>query len=114
MAKISGWDLSLDVEDIGTNELPQLNMLGQNRPNPFNLSTKINFDLPKASDVTLEIYDILGEKVVSLIDDYMASGVYTVGWDGLNQSNEVVASGVYLYRLNVNGNSETRKMQLLK
>ncbi len=114
MATISGWDLSLDIDNIDEKEMPQLNMLKQNEPNPFNLSTKISFDLPTASNVKLDIYDILGQKITSLVNNNIVAGQYEFNWDGLNQSNEEVASGVYFYSLKVDDFTETKKMMLLK
>jgi flagellar hook assembly protein FlgD len=84
-------------------------MLHQNRPNPFNPTTEIAFSLPEASQVTLEVYNIMGQKVVTLINGYVEAGEHTVIWDGSN-----VTSGMYLYRLKAGAVDETRKMLLLK
>ena len=83
--------------------------LQQNYPNPANPSTTIEFDLPKSSQVTLKIYNILGEEVAILVSGQLAAGSYTYEWDGSN-----VASGVYLYRLETEGYIETRKMILMR
>lgn len=83
--------------------------LEQNHPNPFNPSTQISFYLDEASYVTLEVFNVMGQKIETLIDRTMVSGQHAVTWDGTNQ-----ASGVYLYRLQADGLSETRRMLLMK
>jgi aminopeptidase N len=83
--------------------------LYQNYPNPFNPSTTIEFDLPKSSQVTLKIYNIIGEEVNTLLSASLLSGSYKYEWDGSN-----LASGVYLYRLEAEGYVETRKMVLMR
>ena len=83
--------------------------LEQNFPNPFNPVTTIEFDLPKSSDVTLKIFNILGEEVATLVSDRLSAGSYLFEWDASNLS-----SGVYLYRLQAGDYIETRKMVLMK
>lgn len=83
--------------------------LQQNYPNPFNPSTKISFTIPKAGYVTLKVYNILGQKVVTLLDGFKTAQTYNVKFDGSG-----LASGVYLYRLKEGNNFITRKMVLLK
>ncbi len=89
--------------------IPASFVLHQNYPNPFNPYTDINFELPSAADVRLEIFNISGQRVAVLVDEYLNAGSYTFRWNGNNE-----ASGVYLYRLTANEFSETRKMTLLK
>lgn len=88
--------------------------LSQNYPNPFNPSTTIEFDLPASSYVTLRVYNILGQEVVTLVNTDYPSGHYTVTWDGRDGGNKPVASGIYFYRLSTDLNGETKKMILLK
>ena len=83
--------------------------LHQNYPNPFNPTTTIEFDLPKTSNVTLKIFNILGEEVTTLVSDRLSAGSYSYEWDANN-----LASGVYLYRLETQGFVETKKMILMK
>ena len=83
--------------------------LNQNYPNPFNPSTTIEFDLPMSSEVTLKIFNILGEEVVTLVSDRLSAGTYSSNWDASN-----LASGVYLYRLQAGDYVETRKMVLMR
>lgn len=83
--------------------------LSQNYPNPFNPSTVISYQLPVSSDVTLKVYDVIGKKVATLIDEYKPSGSYEIEFDAEN-----LPSGVYLYKLQAGSNTETRKMVLMK
>ncbi|MBU8935037.1 MAG: T9SS type A sorting domain-containing protein [candidate division Zixibacteria bacterium] len=94
--------------------LPMEFTLGQNYPNPFNPTTEIGFNLPNAGQVSLEIFNITGQKVRSLVDGYREAGVHTVTWDGTGNRGNKVSSGVYFYRLQADDFSDTRKMVLLK
>lgn len=80
-----------------------------NHPNPFNPSTVLAISLPQDSHVRLDIYNILGQKVETLVDEYLPAGRYSYEWDGSN-----VASGIYLYRLTTDSFTATRKMVLMK
>jgi uncharacterized repeat protein (TIGR02543 family) len=88
--------------------------LAQNYPNPFNPTTTITVDLPVTSPVALEIYNILGEKVATLVNDVRDAGSYQVIWDGRDESHNPVASGVYLYRVRAGDFTAVKKMVLLK
>lgn len=99
--------------------LPNTFELYQNRPNPFNPTTTIDFYLNGSNDgqssrVTLEIFNIVGQKVKTLLNQSLPSGQYSVVWDGSDDSGQKTASGVYLYRLRVGSDSQTKKMVLLK
>lgn len=95
--------------------IPSTFSLAQNHPNPFNLQTLISFALPSNSKVKLEIFDILGRQVRTVIDNVdMPAGLHQVIWDGKNANGEVVTSGVYFYRLDHNGGHEIKTMTLLK
>ena len=83
--------------------------LAQNYPNPFNPSTKIDFLLPKKSKVKLEIFDITGRRVATLIDEVKEAGNYSINFNGLNLS-----TGIYVYRLTTANNMAVRKMLLIK
>ena len=80
-----------------------------NYPNPFNAVTTISYNLPVSGHTTLEIYNLQGQKVETLVDDIQAPGEYNVSWDAGD-----VPSGLYFYRLTVGDNSVTNKMTLLK
>jgi hypothetical protein len=85
-----------------------------NYPNPFNPATEISFSLPAASHVRLEVYNITGQKVTTLVDRFMETGAHSVAWNSTDESGARVSSGVYLYRLSAGDLVETRKMMLLK
>jgi flagellar hook assembly protein FlgD len=89
--------------------------LSQNYPNPFNPSTKIRFALPKAGKVKLEIYDLLGNTVRTLVSKEMSAGRHEVLWDGRNQDGHTVAVGIYLYRIVFQrGNGEPATLMVKK
>ncbi|MEE9555020.1 MAG: T9SS type A sorting domain-containing protein [candidate division Zixibacteria bacterium] len=88
---------------------PTATTLGQNYPNPFNASTEIAYVLPIDSHVTLEIFDLLGRRVGTLIDDYQQAGDYNIIWNADNYG-----TGIYLYKLRTGDITQTRKMVLLK
>jgi hypothetical protein len=94
--------------------LPSNFTLSQNYPNPFNPRTTIAFTIPKASEISLSIYDISGKFVKSLINEPMAAGYHSVIWDGTDDNGSSVASGVYFYKLKSKGYEETKRMILLK
>jgi hypothetical protein len=94
--------------------LPTEFELSQNTPNPFNPSTQINFALPSAAKVNLTVFNVLGQQVKTLVDDYMTAGYQTVTWDGRDNSGATVASGVYFYRIAAGQFADTKKMLLLK
>lgn len=93
---------------------PESFALAQNYPNPFNAATTIRYALSERSRVRIDIFNILGQRVTTLVDDIRPAGNYSLRWSGVNQSGGQVASGVYLYRLRANGYAESRKMILLK
>lgn len=94
--------------------LPDYFTLSQNYPNPFNSTTSIELSLPGPSHVQLEIFNILGQRVATLANHYMAAGRYSVTWAGTDDRGKSVASGIYLYRIITADYSETKKMILLK
>jgi hypothetical protein len=88
--------------------------LSQNYPNPFNPTTTIDFEVQKAGKVRLEIYNILGQLVRTLINDEKSIGEHSVVWDGTNEFNEQLSSGTYYYRFEVGDFVSKKKMLLLK
>jgi len=94
--------------------IPLETSLKGNYPNPFNPTTTISFDLANSSDVNLEVYNIKGQKIITLVDDDYAAGQHFVIWNGKDASNRNVASGVYFYKMVTNNYSEIKKMMLLK
>jgi len=83
--------------------------LSQNYPNPFNATTTISYNLPEESDVTIDLYDIMGRKIETLVSGAQSAGTHSVVWDASN-----VSSGVYLYRIIAGNYTETRRCNLLK
>ncbi|MFQ5640809.1 MAG: T9SS type A sorting domain-containing protein [bacterium] len=103
------------MEDSQTLGLPQQFGLAQNYPNPFNPETTIQYQLPQTGNVTLRIYNLLGQEVRTLVSENQTAGSYSVAWNGKNDVGEFVTSGMYFYKLKV-GESflVTRKMLFLK
>lgn len=100
------------VTDIG-GSLPTEYQLAQNYPNPFNPTTAIEFSLPHSGSILLEIYDITGRKVRTLVNSPLNAGLKRVVWDSRDEFGDVVSSGVYLYRIDTGDFSVTRKMVLM-
>jgi hypothetical protein len=88
--------------------------LKQNYPNPFNPTTVIEYALPQASEVKIRIYNILGQRVRNLVEEYQAAGYKQVPWDGKDDNGKDVGSGIYFYRLEAKNFVKCRKMMLLK
>jgi len=104
-----------DASDTDTTiPKPEIKMLSQNYPNPFNPSTTIRFNLPNPGNVKLSVYNVKGQLVKTLIDGFMNRDMHEVVWNGDDDNNRSVASGVYFYRLEANGKQETKKMLLMK
>ncbi len=95
--------------DVGGGELPQAVALNQNYPNPFNPSTIISYELPEAGQVRLNVYDMTGRQVATLVDTRMNAGRHQVSFNAMN-----LASGVYMYRLQAGGVTMTRQLTLIK
>lgn len=96
------------------NPVPAKFALAQNHPNPFNPETQIGYQLPESGDVSLTIYNLLGQQVHQLVNTSQAAGFYRVTWNGQDALGRSVASGVYFYRLKTNNFSQTKMMVLLK
>jgi hypothetical protein len=95
-------------------EYPQIFALYPNYPNPFNPITLISYELSTVSDVQLTIYNLLGQRVKSLVNERQSVGIYQVQWDGRDIKGESVSSGIYLYRLQAGSFIQTRKMVLVR
>lgn len=106
-------DFSTDINNI-TSSLPDNFRLYHNYPNPFNPSTTISLDIPYKSEVSLKIYNILGEEVKTLLNRQLSAGSYNFEWNGTDNAGKQVSSGVYLYKLTTNNISLSKKMVLLK
>jgi hypothetical protein len=94
--------------------LPRRFALHQNYPNPFNPTTAIKYDLPKGIYVTLEVYDMLGRKIRTLVEEKLGAGYRVTVWDGKNDQGLPVSSGLYFYRLKTTEFTKVRKATLLR
>jgi len=103
-------DIKGEDEDI----LPKEYSLAQNSPNPFNPSTNIQFDLPKAGNTKLTVYNVLGQTVRTLFDEELPAGKHSVIFDGRDENGGNIASGIYFYRLDSENYTQSKKMILLK
>jgi len=101
------------INDLTDNLLPS-HFVVSNFPNPFNARTEINFSLPESGRARLAIYDVTGQLVRELVDEYLLTGVYSRQWDGLNSRNIPTASGIYFIKLAVGNYSTSHSMILLK
>ncbi|MFH1842311.1 MAG: proprotein convertase P-domain-containing protein [bacterium] len=102
------------LSDVDSPELPRSVALDGNYPNPFNPATTIAFSIPFAQPVQLEVFNLQGRRVATLLADMLPAGRHEVTWRGQDTAGQQVASGIYLYRLQTWKFSETRKMMLLK
>lgn len=104
----------IGVEEDNKN-LPTVFALSQNYPNPFNPSTTIEYSLPKAADVRLTIYNVVGQKVATVVDQKQVAGSYSIQWNGRDQFGQLVSSGIYFYRIEAGSEFiKIKKMIFLK
>jgi len=103
-----------DDDHAGGNRLPAKFELAQNYPNPFNPETAIKYSVPYRADVTIDVFNILGRKVTTLVNENKTAGEYEVIWDGNSRGGKTAASGVYFYRLKAGDQTLIRKMLLMK
>ncbi len=109
--------ITLDVKPSAS--LPTIFALEQNYPNPFNPATTINYQLPNQSRVTITVFNMLGQEVRRLVDAEQEAGYHSVVWNGMDERQSMVSSGVYLYKITAQSNGKTlfvstRKMLFLK
>jgi len=106
--------IAVDVWDATANEIPWKFDLEQNYPNPFNPSTEIRFTIPKFQHVSLVVYDVLGRKVKTLVNEERHAGQHRVSWNGTNDYGASVSTGVYFYELKAGDQIKTQKMLLVR
>jgi len=107
---VPGLATSVENEEI----IPLTFDLAQNYPNPFNPTTTINYRLAQQGKITIHIYNILGQRIKTLVDAIQPAGVYSVQWTGANDRGLPVSSGVYIYRMNAAEFVKVKKMLFLK
>ncbi len=108
------WLTSVGVEPTTKPSLPDHFSLSQNYPNPINSVTQIKYALPEGYQVSLKVYNILGQLVRTLVDEGKPTGYYSIAWDGRTDSGEEVASGVYIYRIRAGGYTSSKKLVVLR
>ena len=106
----AGWVLGVD-DELG---IPDVFALHQNYPNPFNPVTTIRFDVPQESHVQMDIYNILGQRVRTLINGTMQPGYHAIRWNGTNDTGKPLASGMYIYRIHSSEFTSVKKLVLMK
>lgn len=114
ISSADGYLLRPEITGDKDNVRPNDFALNQNYPNPFNPSTELAFSLPRTSDITLTIYNVLGQEVKRLVEGTFTAGDHSVVWDGRDNAGRVVSSGVYFYRLTAENFMTEKKMLLLK
>ena len=104
---------ALPLASLGGSALPQGFALGQNYPNPFNPATVIPYQLPTAAHVRLDVFNVLGQHVATLVDAEKQAGFHAAKWDATDAAGQAMAAGVYLYRLTAGGGQQTQRMVLV-
>mgnify|MGYP001193212508 CR=1 FL=1 len=94
--------------------VPDNYVLSQNRPNPFNPTTDINYSVPTEAHVQIAVFNVLGEEIKTLVNDVQEAGSRTVTWDGTDKEGNRVESGIYFYKMTAGGYTDTHKMTLIK
>ncbi|SYZ72488.1 exported hypothetical protein [Candidatus Zixiibacteriota bacterium] len=105
-----------DISDVNeaSAPIPTSFTLGDNYPNPFNPVTTIEYTLARRADVNLEIFNILGERICTLVAETKPAGSYRITWDGTTDTGGSVATGIYFYRLSANNEMQVKKMVMVK
>lgn len=106
--------MSNNIEDDHGSVLPEDFVLKQNYPNPFNQSTLIEYNLHRHAHLTVEIFNVSGQRIRSLVDGEQSADSYATEWDGSSDNNHELPTGVYYYRVVAGDHLEVKKMLLLK
>lgn len=104
----------VSVQQSLINPIPDEYQLEPNFPNPFNSKTTIRYQIKEAGHINIEIYDILGQQVRTLIDQHQTVGYYSIRWDGTNEQGQALASGIYIVRIKSSRFIKSRKLVLVK
>jgi len=107
-------NMTTSIKDIGANEMPEQWHLSQNNPNPFNAETSISYHVPKASHVTIEVFNLIGQHLRTLVDEEKSPGIYHATWNGKDDQSQSVGSGIYIYRITTKKFTEIKKMVLVQ
>ena len=102
------------VRDESKHEIPKEWELGQNHPNPFNAGTVIDYQVPQTSHVSIEVYNLLGQRLRILVDQAMEPGSHHVNWNGMDDNGRIVGSGIYLYKMRAGRFMSMKKMVLVQ
>jgi len=105
---------STPVNEQEFTSIPDSYILGHNYPNPFNPSTTIEYSIPERTHVIINIYNIVGQKITTLVDEVKAAGKYYAVWDSRISGEGAVSSGIYFYRIEAGNHAESHKMVLIK
>jgi flagellar hook assembly protein FlgD len=107
----------MNITEIDKNKnsnIPLQYYLEQNFPNPFNPSTTIQYNLPNQEQVKLNVYNVLGQLVKTLVNSFQSAGFHSVIWDGSNNNGQKVSSGIYFYKIDAGKFINIKKMILIK
>ncbi len=110
-------DINFDLPIVSSSDVtitPNAELLGQNYPNPFNPTTTIAFNMVEEGNVSIEVFNIKGQLVKTLINEHMEVGDHSLVWEGTNDNNQKVSSGIYFYKMKSANYSSTKKMILMK
>jgi hypothetical protein len=100
--------------ELANQELPSTYRFEQNYPNPFNSETGIRFQLPAGGEVRIDIYNTVGQRIRTLVDNRYTAGYHIALWDGRDDNGSLVSSGIHLYQIQVGQFVDIRKITLLK
>ena len=103
----------VEIENLDK-QIPTSFHISQNYPNPFNPTTTIKYQIPKTVDVRIEVFNILGQKVRTLVNARLAPGYYEITWNGTDDTGRVISSGIYIYLIKAEDFVRSKKMILLK
>ena len=110
---MTGWGRTTSVGE-NDHSIPEAFSLEQNYPNPFNPETEIKYSINRTANVSLKIFNLLGEEMTTLVSQVQYAGVHAVRWNGRNNAGQALASGIYFYQLSSDAQVSTKKMMLLK
>jgi hypothetical protein len=105
---------SFEQEAFDSSVSPKQFMVSQSYPNPFTGRASIRFGIPVGGMVTVEVYDVRGAKVATLLNEHKSPGYHTVTWGGLDSAGQPLPSGIYLYRVLYGGKADVKKVTLVR